>query len=53
MTKPTKSKLTPAEQHRRFKALARELEVDETAKGEERAFGKVGLRKPKKKAKRK
>lgn len=46
-----KAKLSPAEQHCRFKALARELEVNETEAAQERVFGKVGLKKPRKKVK--
>jgi hypothetical protein len=41
-------KLTPAEQRKRFKETARELDADETEAGQERAFGKVGLKKRKK-----
>lgn len=40
-----KHKLTPAEQRKRFVETARELGVDETEKGQDRAFGKVGLKK--------
>lgn len=43
-----KQKLTPAEQRKRFIETARKLKVDETETGQERAFGKVGLKKPKK-----
>ena len=42
-------KMTPAEQRKRFIQEARKLEVDETEAGQERAFGKVGLKKPGKK----
>lgn len=38
-----KTELTPAEQRRRFKETAREIEVDETEAGQRRALGKVGL----------
>lgn len=48
-----KSKMTPAEQRKRFIETARKLGVDETEAGHERAFGKVGLKKPKKPAKMK
>ena len=37
-----------AEQSKRFIEIARKLGVDETEAGHERAFGKVGLKKPKK-----
>ena len=37
-----------AEQSKRFIETARKLGVDETEAGHERAFGKVGLKKPKK-----
>lgn len=43
-----KRKMTPAEQHREFVKTARALGADESEAGQERAFGKVGLRKPKK-----
>jgi hypothetical protein len=36
---------TPAEQRRRFAATARELGIPDTEAAQERAFGKVGLRK--------
>ena len=42
-----KNELSPAEQRRRFLETARELEVDDTPAGQERPFGKVGLKKPK------
>ena len=45
MTKKTKA--PQSEQSKRFIDKARELEVDETEKGQEKAFGKVGLGKPK------
>ena len=44
--------MTPAEQRKRFIEAARELEVDETEEGQEKAFGKVGLGKPKHKARK-
>lgn len=37
------------EQSKRFIETARKLGVDETEAGHERAFGKVGLKKPKEK----
>ena len=37
-----------AEERKRFTELARELGVDESEAAQERAFGKVGLKKPKK-----
>lgn len=43
-----KAKLTQAEQSKRFIETARKLGVDETEAGHEKAFGKVGLKKPKK-----
>lgn len=49
---PRKRKLTPDEQRKRFIDLARQIGADESEEGEERAFGKVGLKKatqPKKK----
>lgn len=52
MPKDGKPKLTPAEQRKRFIEAARELEVDETEEGQEKAFGKVGLGKPKHKARK-
>ena len=48
-----KTKETQAEQSKRFIETARKLGVDETEAGHERAFGKVGLKKPKKQAKKK
>jgi hypothetical protein len=39
---------TQAEQSKRFIETARKLGVDETEAGNERAFGKVGQKKPKK-----
>ncbi|MFA7306233.1 MAG: hypothetical protein WC026_06120 [Hyphomicrobium sp.] len=42
-----KQRLTQAEQSRLFIEKARELGVDETSTGQDRAFGKVGLPKPK------
>lgn len=47
-----KRKLSQGEQSKRFIETARKLGVDETEAGHERAFGKVGLKKPRK-AKRK
>jgi hypothetical protein len=43
-----KRKLTAAEQRKRFTELTRELGVDESEAAQKRAFGKVGLKKPKK-----
>jgi hypothetical protein len=43
-----KTKETQAEQSKRFMETARRFGVDETETGYERAFGKVGLKKPKK-----
>jgi hypothetical protein len=43
-----KNKETQAEQSNRFIETARKLGVDESEAGHERAFGKVGLKKPKK-----
>lgn len=43
-----KSKLTPVEQRKRFAETARELGIPDTEAAQERAFGKVGLKKPKK-----
>jgi hypothetical protein len=40
--------LTPTEQHRRFVEAARELGISDTEAAQERAFGKVGLKKPRK-----
>ena len=48
VSKPRKPKETQEEQSQRFIEKARELEVDEFEKGQEKAFGKVGLGKPKK-----
>ena len=45
-------KLSPSEQRKRFIETARKLGVDETEAGHERAFGKVGLKKKRKKIKR-
>jgi hypothetical protein len=42
-----KTKLTPAEQRRRFIETARELGIPDTEAAQERAFGKVGLKKKK------
>lgn len=42
-------RMSPTEQSKRFIEDARKLEVDETEAGEERAFGKVGLKKSGKK----
>ncbi len=42
-----KKKESPREQSKRFIETARKLGVDETESGHERAFGKVGLKKPK------
>ena len=46
-----RSKLRQTEQSKRFIEKARELGVDETEAGQEKAFGKVGLKKPKPKHK--
>lgn len=43
-----KHKLTPAEQRKRFIEMARKLGVQDTEAAQEKAFGKVGLKKPKK-----
>lgn len=43
-----KTKLTPAEQRKRFIELAKDLEIPDTQAAQEQAFGKVGLKKPKK-----
>jgi len=43
-----KSKETQAGQSKRFIETARKLGVDESEAGHEKAFGKVGLKKPKK-----
>ena len=43
-----KTKLTPAEQRKRFIETARELGIPDTPEAQERAFGKVGMKKPKK-----
>jgi hypothetical protein len=43
-----KAKLTPAEQRKRFIETARELGIPDTEAAQEKAFGKVGLKKPKK-----
>jgi hypothetical protein len=48
-----KVKLTPTQQRKRFKEMAIEIGADVTEAGQERAFGKVGLKKPKKPAKTK
>lgn len=48
-----KPKLTPAEQRKRFITTARELGIPDTEAAQEKAFGKVGLKKPKKAARRK
>ena len=45
-----KTKLTPAEQRKRFIETARELGIPDTEAAQEKAFGKVGLKKPKKTA---
>ena len=42
-----------AEQSKRFIETARKLGVDESKAGHERAFGKVGLKKPRKPKRRK
>ena len=47
-----KAKMTPAEQKRRFIETARELGIPVTEAAQERAFDKVGLKKPRKNAKR-
>lgn len=41
------------EQSKRFIETARKIGVDESEEGHERAFGKVGLKKPRPKAQRK
>lgn len=46
-----KSKPVQQEQSKRFIEKARELGVDETEAGQEKAFGKVGLKKPRPKHK--
>jgi hypothetical protein len=43
-----KRKLTATEQHRRFVETACELGIDESEAAQDRAFGKVGLKKRKK-----
>ena len=45
--------MTPAEQRRRFIETARELWIPETEAAQEQALGKVGLKKPKKRATKK
>jgi hypothetical protein len=42
-----KKRGTQAEQAKRFIDMARELGVDESERGQERAFGKVGMKRPK------
>jgi hypothetical protein len=46
-----KRKDTPAEQRKRFIEMARKLGVSDTEAAQERAFGKVGLKKQAKKKK--
>jgi hypothetical protein len=49
---PPKPKLTNAERHKRFVAMAKEVDAPDDAKAFERAFKSVaGLRKPEKVAK--
>ena len=48
-----KKKETQAEQSKCFIETARKLGVDESEAGHEKAFGKVGLKKPKKQIKMK
>ena len=45
---PRKPKESQAEQSKRFIEKARKFCVDESEEGQEKAFGKVGLGKPKK-----
>lgn len=47
------SKISPAEQRKRFAETARELGIPDTEAAQEKAFGKVGLRKPKKSKRKK
>jgi hypothetical protein len=47
-----RSKAGATEQRRRFIETARELGIPDTEAAQERAFGKVGLKKPKKKPQR-
>jgi hypothetical protein len=47
-----KTKLTQAEQRKRFIETARDLGIPDTEATQDRAFGKVGLKKPKKKTKK-
>lgn len=49
----SKKKETQTEQSKRFVETARKLGVDEAKTGPEKAFGKLGLGKPKKKSRRK
>ncbi len=42
-----KRKMTPKEQHAEFVKTARELGLGESEAAQERAFGKVGMKKPK------
>jgi len=48
-----KPKTPGSEQSKRFIELARELELDDTEAGQEKVFGKVGMKKPKPKKKTK
>jgi hypothetical protein len=48
-----RKKESQAEQSKRFIETARKLGVDETEAGHERAFGRVGLKKPRKKGSKK
>jgi hypothetical protein len=48
-----KPKEPQSEQSKRFIETARKIGVDETEAGHERAFGKVGLKKPKKRSTKK
>lgn len=50
MRKPKESQ---KEQSKRFIETARKLGVDETEAGHEQAFGRVGLKKPRKKPRKK
>lgn len=47
MPKPTTKRMTPAEQHKRFVAMAAEVGADEKPGALDRAFGKIApKRKP-------
>jgi hypothetical protein len=48
MAKKAKPKLTDAERHRRFVAMAREVEASESPKAFDRAFKRVIKRSPRK-----